>query len=62
MNVVQAQVSRSYFLGNLADLYVQVGAAEWRLQLSPPRLWTAGDPVWLRVAPDDIRLFARKAA
>jgi ABC-type Fe3+/spermidine/putrescine transport system ATPase subunit len=60
-NVVEAQVGRSYFLGNLADLYVKVGASEWRLQLSPPRLWPRGERVWLRVAPEDIRLFARKA-
>jgi iron(III) transport system ATP-binding protein len=60
-NVVEAEVSRVYFLGNLADLYVKVGRGEWRLQLSPPRTWPQGERVWLRVAPDDIRLFARKA-
>jgi ABC-type Fe3+/spermidine/putrescine transport system ATPase subunit len=60
-NVVQAEVSRVYFLGNLADLYVKVGQGEWRLQLSPPRMWPQGERVWLRVSPDDIRLFTPKA-
>jgi ABC-type Fe3+/spermidine/putrescine transport system ATPase subunit len=59
-NVVEAEVARVYFLGNLADLYVKVGQTEWRLQLSPPRMWPQGARVRLRVAPEDIRLFPRK--
>ncbi len=62
VNVVESTVARSYFLGNLADLYVNVDNAQWRLQLSPPRLWPEGQKMWLRVRPEDIRLFPRKAA
>jgi ABC-type Fe3+/spermidine/putrescine transport system ATPase subunit len=61
-NVIEARVERVYFLGNLADLYVRVGQSDWRLQLSPPHLWPRGETVWLRLAPQDIRLFPRKAS
>ena len=61
-NVIEARVERVYFLGNLADLYVRVGQSDWRLQLSPPHLWPRGEMVWLRLAPQDIRLFPRKAS
>ena len=61
-NVVQGTVRRAYFLGNLADVYVEVGGTELRIQLSPPRMWPAGHAVWVRIARDDMRVFARKGA
>jgi iron(III) transport system ATP-binding protein len=61
-NVLQAKVRRAYFLGNVSDLYLEVGGSELRVQLSPPRLWAAGQSVWVRIAGDDMRVFPRKTS
>jgi ABC-type Fe3+/spermidine/putrescine transport system ATPase subunit len=56
-NVFKAVVETTCFLGNIADIYLRVGQATLRGQLSPPTLWSAGEEVWLRVAPESILLF-----
>jgi ABC-type Fe3+/spermidine/putrescine transport system ATPase subunit len=59
-NVVQAKVRRAYFVGNVSDLYLEVAGCELRVQLSPPRMWAAGEAVWVRIARDDMRVFPRR--
>jgi len=61
-NVVQATVRHAYFVGNLSDLYLEVGGCELRVQLSPPRMWPLGQSVWVRIARDDMRVFPRKTS
>jgi iron(III) transport system ATP-binding protein/putative spermidine/putrescine transport system ATP-binding protein len=50
-NVLRGRVKSSFFLGNVADLYIDVGGLELRSQVSPPQLLEPGRDVWVRVAP-----------
>ena len=58
-NVWQGSVSHTFFLGNAADVYVNIGTLKLRSQLSPPLLLADGQPVWVQIPIDAVRLFAR---
>jgi len=42
---MQGKVSHTFFLGNAADVYVDLGNIKLRAQLSPPLLLVDGAPV-----------------
>ena len=43
-----AKVQSTFFLGNIADVYVSAGPLTFRGQLSPPELWPEGKDVWVQ--------------
>jgi ABC-type Fe3+/spermidine/putrescine transport system ATPase subunit len=53
-NSVRATVSRTTYLGNMNDIYVDMQGVELRIQCSPPRLVEAGQSVWLRLPPESM--------
>jgi ABC-type Fe3+/spermidine/putrescine transport system ATPase subunit len=57
-NVWQGQVSHTFFLGNVADVYVNVGDIKIRSQLSPPKYLDNGQTVWIHIPPEALRLYA----
>jgi ABC-type Fe3+/spermidine/putrescine transport system ATPase subunit len=57
-NVWQGQVSHTFFLGNVADVYVNVGDIKIRSQLSPPKYLDNGQTVWVHIPPEALRLYA----
>ena len=59
-NVWQGVVSHTFFLGNAADVYVNIGALQLRAQLSPPLLLADGHAVWVHIPAEAVRLFDRK--
>ena len=66
-NTWQGSVSHTFFLGNAADVYVDIGATQLhapvqlRAQLSPPLLLADGHPVWVQIPTDAVRLYARNS-
>jgi ABC-type Fe3+/spermidine/putrescine transport system ATPase subunit len=61
-NVFPAKIQSTFFLGNLADVYVSVGPLTMRGQLSPPEFWQVGKDVWVRIPREKIVLLAPNAA
>ncbi|MEP7205653.1 MAG: ABC transporter ATP-binding protein [Casimicrobiaceae bacterium] len=57
-NVFPAKIQNTYFLGNIADVYVLAGSLQLRGQLSPPELWAEGKDVWVQMPPDKVVLLA----
>ena len=57
-NVWQGQVSHTFFLGNVADVYVNIGSIQVRSQLSPPQHLDNGQPVWIHIPAQALRLYA----
>ena len=57
---MQGKVSHTFFLGNAADVYVDLGNIKLRAQLSPPMLFVDGAPVWLQLPVEAVCLFERK--
>ena len=55
-NSFEAEIAASYFLGNIADVYVTAGPLSLRGQLSPPQPWEAGKRVWVQAPPDRVVL------
>jgi ABC-type Fe3+/spermidine/putrescine transport system ATPase subunit len=48
-NSLRATVSRTTYLGNVTDIYVDVRGQELRVQCSPPRRFAIGQPVNVRL-------------
>jgi iron(III) transport system ATP-binding protein/putative spermidine/putrescine transport system ATP-binding protein len=61
-NTFQGKVDSLYFLGNLADVTIDVGGVAVRCQTSPPKLMAQGHPVWLRIAPEQVVLLRTGSA
>ncbi len=61
-NVWHGTVHHTFFLGNAADVYVDVGKVQLRSLLSPPRILEDGREVWVQVPAEAVMLFERKAA
>ncbi len=61
-NVFPAKIQSTYFLGNIADVYVAAGPLQLRGQLSPPEMWAEGKDVWVQVPPDRVVLLAPQRA
>jgi ABC-type Fe3+/spermidine/putrescine transport system ATPase subunit len=61
-NGFPAKVQSTFFLGNIADVYVQAGPLTLRGQLSPPELWPEGKDVWVQIPPHKIVLLAPQGA
>ena len=61
-NVFPAKIQSTFFLGNIADVYVSVGPLVLRGQLSPPELWAEGKDVWVQVPQNKVVLLAPNAA
>jgi iron(III) transport system ATP-binding protein len=59
-NVLQGQVSHTFFLGNVADVYVNIGSIQIRSQLSPPKHLDNGQTVWIHIPPQALRLYAHQ--
>jgi ABC-type Fe3+/spermidine/putrescine transport system ATPase subunit len=59
-NMFPAKLRKAYFLGNIADIVVEVFGAELRGQLSPAQIWEADRPVFVRIAPSAIVALKRK--
>jgi iron(III) transport system ATP-binding protein len=55
-NTFEGRVASLYFLGNLADVTIDVGGISLRCQASPPRQLPTGHPVGVRIAPDQVVL------
>jgi ABC-type Fe3+/spermidine/putrescine transport system ATPase subunit len=62
INAFPARVVACYFLGNIADVFVQAGQLPLRSQLSPPQMLPEGTEVWAQVAPEAIILIERQRA
>lgn len=58
-NAFAAILRSSYFLGNIADIVVEVSGVRLRGQLSPPQLWEEGRRVFVRIAPSAIVVLKR---
>ena len=58
-NAFAARVAGCYFLGNIADVFVQAGELQLRSQLSPPQMLPEGTEVWVRLPPEAIVLIRR---
>ncbi len=61
-NVFEATVSKTFFLGNTADIYVSLRGTELRGQLSPPAIWPEGQPVRVQLPPERLVLLRRDPA
>jgi ABC-type Fe3+/spermidine/putrescine transport system ATPase subunit len=59
-NVWKGTVGHTFFLGNAADVYVDIGTQKLRSQLSPPLLLPDGQEVWVHVPLEAGELFERK--
>ena len=59
-NVFEATVSRTFFLGNTADIYVSLRGIELRGQLSPPAIWPQGQTVRVQLPPGRLVLLKRE--
>ena len=62
VNVWQGTVHHTFFLGNAADVYVDIGKVQLRSLLSPPRILEDGRQVWVQVPVEAVMLFERKEA
>ncbi|MSQ57221.1 MAG: ABC transporter ATP-binding protein [Limnohabitans sp.] len=60
-NVWQGQVSHTFFLGNVADVYVNIGGLQVRSQLSPPQHLDNGQTVWIHIPPQALRLYGHQS-
>ncbi|BBK44376.1 ABC transporter ATP-binding protein [Allostella vacuolata] len=60
-NAWQARLDLSYFLGNIADVYLSVGDVQLRGQLSPPETWAPGKSLWVQMPPDKVILLPDEA-
>ena len=60
-NTFPAKIQDTYFLGNIADVYVVAGPLRLRGQLSPPEIWPEGKDVWVQAPPDKIVLLSPQA-
>lgn len=58
-NAFRAKVAQVVFLGNLADIYVEIGDLRLRGQFSPPQIWPTGMDVWVHLPPERLVLFRR---
>ncbi|WP_249730260.1 MULTISPECIES: ABC transporter ATP-binding protein [unclassified Chelatococcus] len=50
-NVLQGVVSNVYFLGNIAEVFVQIGTYQVRSQISPPEIFENGQTMWVQLEP-----------
>jgi iron(III) transport system ATP-binding protein len=55
-NAFPARLEATYFLGNIADVYLKVQGTQLRSQLSPPEIWQEGKELWVQVRPDKVVL------
>lgn len=60
-NAFPAKIQDTYFLGNIADVYVTAGPLRLRGQLSPPEIWPEGKDVWVQAPPDKVVLLPHQA-
>jgi iron(III) transport system ATP-binding protein len=58
-NVVEARVKSSFFLGNLADVHIDVQGIDLRAQAAPRQLWERDRPLFARLAPASLVLLRR---
>jgi ABC-type Fe3+/spermidine/putrescine transport system ATPase subunit len=61
-NAFPAKISNTYFLGNIADVYVSTGPLLLRGQLSPPELWPEGKDVWVQAPRNKVVLLSPQGA
>jgi iron(III) transport system ATP-binding protein len=61
-NRVRGTIRQAIFMGNLTDLFVDVGGATVRVQMSTGRHFGEGDPIELGIGEDAIRLLERGAS
>lgn len=57
-NAFPAKIHGTFFLGNIADVYVSAGPLLLRGQLSPPELWPEGKAVWVQAPQNKVVLLA----
>jgi ABC-type Fe3+/spermidine/putrescine transport system ATPase subunit len=57
-NAFPAKIHSTFFLGNIADVYVSAGPLLLRGQLSPPELWPEGKDVWVQAPQNKVVLLA----
>jgi len=55
-NVYPARISDVVFLGNIADITLQMLGQSIRCQLSPPGNWTVGQQIWACLPPEHVIL------
>jgi len=60
-NVFRAKIHSTFFLGNIADIYVAAGPLVLRGQLSPPEVWPEGKEVYVQVPQSKVVLLAPQA-
>jgi len=58
VNTFEGRATSVVFLGNLSDVTVEVAGVSLRSQASPPRRLPAGQPVAVRIAPEQVVLLA----
>ena len=60
-NRLSGTVRQAIFMGNLTDLFVDVGTAKLRVQMSTVRPFREGEPIELSVPEEAIRVLEREA-
>src|SRR5690606_19392458 len=59
VNLLQAKVKESYFLGNIEDLTISVDGIDIRARLSPAGRYQPGTDLWVSIPPEAIVLLPR---
>jgi iron(III) transport system ATP-binding protein len=61
-NRVKGKIHQAIFMGNLTDLFIDVGKAKIRVQVSTDRPFQAGDQIELGIPEQAIRILERETA
>ncbi len=61
-NRVKGRISQAIFMGNLTDLFVDVGTTRVRVQMSTGRPFREGEPIELGIPEEAIRVLERESA
>jgi len=57
INVWKGTITKTFFLGNLTDVYFEIGSTELRAQVSPPKQLFVGQTIWTHIPANSIRLY-----
>lgn len=57
INVWKGIIKKTFFLGNLTDVYFEIGSIELRAQISPPKQLFVGQTIWTHIQPNSIRMY-----
>src|SRR5262249_46662741 len=61
-NGFQALVEQTVFMGNSADVFLKRGPLELKARVSPAAHWPPATELWVKIAPESVRLLPRSTA